>query len=49
LLNLIKAPGTWKFADLIVWHDDPYTVASENIPMLTIDLTMVGGIVVHEV
>jgi predicted amidohydrolase YtcJ len=40
-------PG--KFADLIVWHDNPYTVATEDILKLTIDLTMVGGKVVHQV
>jgi len=39
-------PG--KFADLIVWHDDPYTAAVEDIPGLTIDTTMVGGKVVHQ-
>jgi len=40
-------PG--KFADLIVWHDNPYTTALENIRSLTVDLTMVGGKVVHQV
>ena len=40
-------PG--KFADLSVWHDNPYTVATEDIPKLTVDLTMVGGKVLHEV
>jgi predicted amidohydrolase YtcJ len=40
-------PG--KFADLIVWHDNPYTVATEDILKLTVDLTMVGGKVVHQV
>ncbi len=40
-------PG--KFADIIVWHDNPYTVATEDILHLTIDLTMVGGKVVHQV
>lgn len=40
-------PG--KFADLIVWHDNPYTVATEDLLDLTIDLTMVGGKVVHQV
>ncbi|MFC2037753.1 amidohydrolase, partial [Chloroflexota bacterium] len=40
-------PG--KFADLIVWHDNPYTVATEDILNLTVDLTMVGGKVVHQV
>jgi len=40
-------PG--KFADLIVWHDNPYTVATQDILKLTVDLTMVGGKVVHQV
>ncbi len=40
-------PG--KFADLIVWHDNPYTVAMPDILKLTIDLTMVGGKIVHQV
>jgi hypothetical protein len=40
-------PG--KFADLVVWHDNPYTVATEDILNLTVDLTMVGGKVVHQV
>lgn len=40
-------PG--KFADLIVWQDNPYTVAAEDIRSLTINLTMVGGKVVHQV
>jgi len=40
-------PG--KFADLAVWHDNPYTVATDDILKLTIDLTMVGGKVVHQV
>jgi len=39
-------PG--KFADLIVWHDNPYTAPSEEIRNLTVDLTMVGGKVVHQ-
>jgi len=39
-------PG--KFADLIVWHDNPYTTAAEDIVNLTVDLTMVGGKVVFE-
>lgn len=37
-----------KFADLIVWHDDPYSAATGDIPKLKVDLTMVGGKVVHE-
>jgi predicted amidohydrolase YtcJ len=40
-------PG--KLADLTVWHDNPYTVATEDIRSLTVDLTMVGGKVLHEV
>lgn len=40
-------PG--KFADLIVWHDNPYSVSTVDILELTIDLTMVGGKVVHQV
>ena len=39
-------PG--KFADLIVWHDNPYTVATEDIRNLTVDLTLVSGKVVHQ-
>jgi predicted amidohydrolase YtcJ len=39
-------PG--KFADLIVWHDNPYTVATTDLLKLTIDLTMVGGKVVYQ-
>jgi predicted amidohydrolase YtcJ len=37
-----------KLADVIVWHDNPYTVATEDILKLTIDMTMVGGNVVHQ-
>jgi len=40
-------PG--KFADLIVWHDDPYSVKPADILNLTIDLTVVGGKVVYQV
>jgi predicted amidohydrolase YtcJ len=32
-----------------VWHDDPYSAAVEDIRNLTVDLTMVGGNVVHQV
>ncbi len=39
-------PG--KFADLAVWNDNPYTVKPVDILDLTIDLTMVGGKVVHQ-
>jgi hypothetical protein len=38
-----------KFADLIVWHDDPHGVEPIDLPDVTIDLTMVGGKVVHQV
>ncbi len=40
-------PG--KFADLIVWSDNPYSVSTIEILDLTIDLTMVGGRIVHQV
>lgn len=40
-------PG--KFADLIVWSDNPYSVSTIEILDLTIDLTMVGGKIVHQV
>ncbi len=39
-------PG--KFADLIVWHDNPYTAATEDILKLTVDMTLVGGKTVFE-
>jgi len=39
-------PG--KFADLIVWHDDPYTLKPADLLKSTIDLTIVGGKVVHQ-
>ncbi|MBN1538449.1 MAG: amidohydrolase [Anaerolineales bacterium] len=38
-----------KFADLVVWRDNPYTVATQDIINLSVDLTMVGGKVVHQV
>src|SRR5574340_190989 len=38
-----------KFADLIVWHDDPFSVSTKNIVDLTVDLTMVGGKIVHQI
>jgi hypothetical protein len=40
-------PG--KFADLIVWRDDPYAASIADLQKLTIDLTMVGGKIVHQV
>ncbi len=39
-------PG--KFADLVVWHDNPYTIATEDILKLTADMTMVDGKIVFE-
>jgi predicted amidohydrolase YtcJ len=39
-------PG--KLADLVVWHDNPYTIATEDILKLAADLTMVGGEVVYQ-
>jgi predicted amidohydrolase YtcJ len=39
-------PG--KFADLAVWHDDPYSASIADLIELTIDLTMVGGKIVHQ-
>lgn len=39
-------PG--KFADLAVWKDNPFSAAADDIGELTIDLTMVGGKVVHQ-
>jgi predicted amidohydrolase YtcJ len=40
-------PG--KFADLVVWNDNPYTVETADILKLTADMTMVGGKIVHQV
>jgi len=37
-----------KFADLIVWHDDPWSVEPVDLPDVTIDMTMVGGKIVHQ-
>ena len=37
-----------KFADLVVWHDDPHSVKPIEILDLTIDMTMVGGKIVHQ-
>lgn len=31
-----------RYADLIVWHDNPHSVAATDIPDLTIDMTMVS-------
>jgi predicted amidohydrolase YtcJ len=38
-----------KVADLVVWNDDPYTLKPADLLKVTIDLTMVGGKVVHQV
>jgi len=37
-----------KLADLVVWHANPYTVATQDLLKLTVDLTMVGGKVVYQ-
>lgn len=37
-----------KFADLIVWKDDPYSVETPDILNLSVDLTMVGGKILHQ-
>lgn len=37
-----------KFADLIVWTDDPYSADTRDLVNLTVDLTMVGGEIVHQ-
>ena len=39
-------PG--KFADLAVWHGNPYTAKPADLLNLTIDLTMVGGKIVYQ-
>jgi predicted amidohydrolase YtcJ len=39
---------TGKFADLVVWHDNPYTIKAKDILKLTADLTVVGGKVVYQ-
>lgn len=40
-------PG--KLADLIVWTEDPYMASPQQLVKATIDLTMVGGKIVHQV
>ncbi len=40
-------PG--KLADLIVWRHDPYTAPPQFFADLTVDLTMIGGRIVHQV
>jgi predicted amidohydrolase YtcJ len=39
---------TGKFADLAVWDDNPYTVKTDDIPNLSVELTMVGGKIVYK-
>jgi predicted amidohydrolase YtcJ len=39
-------PG--KFADLVVWHDNPFTAQPADLLKLKADLTMVGGKVLHQ-
>jgi predicted amidohydrolase YtcJ len=39
-------PG--KFADLVVWTDSPYSVATRDIINLTVDLTMINGKIVYQ-
>ena len=39
-------PG--KFADLAVWHDNPYSLKAADLLNVTIDLTMVGGKIVYQ-
>jgi predicted amidohydrolase YtcJ len=39
-------PG--KFADLVVLSADPGTVPAEDLPSLSIDMTVVDGRVAHE-
>jgi predicted amidohydrolase YtcJ len=36
-----------KYADLVVWRDDPYTATLKTIQTLKVDLTLVGGEVVY--
>lgn len=39
-------PG--KFADLVVWTEDPYVLLPEDLFNNTVDMTMVGGKIVYE-
>lgn len=39
-------PG--KFADLVVWNDDPFTMKAKDIVNLKAELTVVGGKVVYQ-
>ena len=40
-------PG--KLADLAIWNKDPYTVSTEELTAMTMDMTMVGGKIVYQV
>jgi hypothetical protein len=40
-------PG--KFADLVAWNDDPFTIKTVDLLQLKAELTMVGGKVVYQV
>ena len=37
-----------KFADVVVWTEDPYTLPLQRLSNATIDLTMVGGRIVYQ-
>ena len=39
-------PG--KLADVCVWTEDPYTLPVQRLHNTTIDLTMVGGMIVYQ-
>lgn len=38
-----------KYADLVVWATDPYTMTADEMQFARPDLTMVGGTIVHSV
>ena len=37
-----------KFADLVVWHDNPYSAVPADLANLKIDMTTIGGKVVYQ-
>ena len=39
-------PG--KLADLVVWHEDPYTAPTQRLWQIPVDMTLVGGEIVYE-
>jgi len=45
-INGSLEPG--KFADVTVWTEDPYNLPVERLYNNTIDLTMVGGMIVYQ-